>query len=169
MIRSMKTYVSFPSILPKFSHGKVSIAALLSRVFWLPVLLGFAFLPLAAAAEDKSDPGQMMFNNACRTCHTIREGDNRLAPSLYGIIGRRSGTARGYYNYSSSMQNAKILWDEKNLDQFIADPGAVVFGNNMKPFSGLPSPEIRAKIVQFLKACNECGSTCPAPRMCSRR
>jgi len=111
----------------------------------------------------------MAFNNACRTCHTIREGDNRLAPNLYGILGRKSGSAHGYSNYSSSMKNADVIWDEKSLEQFIADPGAVVFGNNMKPFSGITSPEIRAKIVQFLKDCNACGPTCPAPRMCSRR
>jgi hypothetical protein len=73
----------------------------------------------------------MMFNNACRTCHTIRDGDNRLAPNLYGLIGRKSGTARGYSNYSSSMKNVNIVWDEKNLEQFIADPGAVVSGNNI--------------------------------------
>ena len=38
----------------------------------------------AASQEKPNDPGMMMFNNACRTCHTIREDDNRLAPSLYG-------------------------------------------------------------------------------------
>ena len=67
------------------------------------------------------------------------------------------------------MRNAAIVWDEKNLDQFIADPQTIVFGNNMKPFSGLSAPDMRAKIVQFLKDCNVCGPTCPAPRMCSRR
>ena len=72
------------------------------------------------------DPGMMMFNDACRTCHTIREGDNRLGQNLYGIIGRKSGTTSGYHGYSSSMQNADIVWDEKNLEQFITKPEAVV-------------------------------------------
>ena len=93
----------------------------------------------------------MMFNNACRTCHTIRDGDNRLAPNLYGIIGRKSGTARGYSNYSSSMQNADVVWDEKNLEQFIADPGAVVSGNNMKPFSGIVSRRSAGRSCNFLR------------------
>jgi cytochrome c len=143
---------------------------MIGRAFTHLVPVGLLLVCSGAAAQDKpNDPGMMMFNNACRTCHTIREGDNRLAPNLYGIIGRKSGTARGYSNYSSSMQNADVVWDEKNLEQFIADPGAVVSGNNMKPFSGIASPEIRAKIVQFLKDCSACGPTCPAPRMCSRR
>ena len=143
---------------------------MIGRAFTHLVPVALLLVCSGAAAQDKPpDPGMMMFNNACRTCHTIREGDNRLGPNLYGIIGRKSGTARGYSNYSSSMQNAGIVWDEKNLEQFIADPGAVVSGNNMKPFSGIASPEIRAKIVQFLKDCSACGPTCPAPRMCSRR
>ena len=41
-----------------------------------------------AAAED----GQLAFNNVCRTCHTLGEGDNRLGPSLHKIIGRKAGS-----------------------------------------------------------------------------
>jgi cytochrome c len=131
--------------------------------------LGFAFVSPEAVAQDKADdPGQLTFNSACRTCHTIREGDNRLAPNLYGILGRKSGTTKNYYGYSASMQNADIVWGEKNLEQFIADPESVVPGNNMKPYSGLPSADARAKIVEFLKRCGLCGPSCPAPRMCGR-
>jgi cytochrome c len=139
------------------------------RAFVSCLVLGILVICTAAAGQEKPDPGMMLFNNACRTCHTIREGDNRLAPNLYGLIGRKSGTARGYSNYSASMKNADFIWDEKNLEQFIANPGAVVSGNNMKPFSGIASPEVRLKIVQFMKDCNACGPTCPAPRMCSHR
>ena len=140
------------------------------RVFCFLVPIGLVFgFGEAAAQEKPSDPGMMMFNNACRTCHTIREGDNRLAPNLYGIIGRKSGTVSGYYGYSSSMRSADIIWDEKNLDQFIANPAAVVPGHTMKPFTGVGSADGRAKIVGFLRNCALCGPNCPAPRMCSRR
>ena len=57
-------------------------------VFCHLVPIGAVLISWAAAAQDKPvDPGMMMFNNACRTCHTIREGDNRLGPNLYGMIG----------------------------------------------------------------------------------
>ena len=36
--------------------------------------------------------GQQVFNNACRTCHTTKEGDNPLGPYLYKTIGRRAGS-----------------------------------------------------------------------------
>ena len=40
--------------------------------------------PRAASAQ--------LFNNACRTCHTIRENDNRFGPTLYNIMGRKAGS-----------------------------------------------------------------------------
>jgi cytochrome c2 len=38
--------------------------------------------------------GQQVFNNACRTCHTTKEGDNRQGPNLYKIIGRKAARDR---------------------------------------------------------------------------
>ena len=46
----------------------------------------------AARADTTSDP-QMVFNNSCRTCHSMKEGDNRLGPSLAGVVGRKAGHA----------------------------------------------------------------------------
>jgi cytochrome c len=98
-----------------------------------------------------TDDGQLAFNNACRTCHTLREGDNRLGPSLHKIIGRRAG-ALPNYGYSSAMKDADLVWDKATLDRFIANPDQVVSGNTMKPYGGLNSAEERAKIVAFLEA-----------------
>lgn len=113
----------------------------------LVACLGMA-LPTAAVAQD----GQVVFNNACRTCHTMKPGDNRLGPTLAGIIGRKAGTADGYNNYSSAMTGSGVIWDEATLDKFIESPDIVIPGNNMKPFAGITSKEDRQKIVTFLKA-----------------
>ena len=32
-----------------------------------------------------ADEGQVAFNTHCRTCHSTKEGDNRLGPSLHNI------------------------------------------------------------------------------------
>ncbi len=98
---------------------------------------------LEAASE------QQVFNNACRTCHTIKEGDNRLGPNLYKIIGRKAGSLPDY-NYSSAMKGAGFVWDEEKLEHFIANPDEVVPGNNMKPYSGLASTDDRKKVMVFL-------------------
>jgi cytochrome c len=105
----------------------------------------------APALTQDSDPGQIAFNNACRTCHTPREGDNRLGPSLYRVIGRKAGSLPNY-SYSESMKKADIVWDKQNLDRFIANPDQVVPGNNMKPYGGIASAEERAKIIAFLES-----------------
>jgi cytochrome c len=115
-----------------------------------PAILFLLYAPVPALAQD-SDPGQVAFNNVCRTCHATREGDNRLGPSLHGVIGRKAGSLPGYTNYSESMKKAELVWDKNNLDRFIANPDQVVPGNNMKPFGGIASAEERAKIIAFLE------------------
>ena len=92
---------------------------------------------IAAARADTADP-QMVFNNACRTCHSMKEGDNRLTlPS---------------YQYSSSMQSSGVTWDAATLDKFIANPDEVVGGNKMKPFTGIADAGQRKEIIGFLKS-----------------
>jgi cytochrome c len=122
-------------------------------------LSGMACLLLSASASAQAPTtqgadaaaGQQMFNNACRTCHTVKEGDNRQGPNLYRVIGRRAGSLPGY-GYSSAMKEAGLVWNADNLDRFIANPDAIVSGNNMKPFSGLASADDRAKIIAFLQS-----------------
>jgi cytochrome c len=100
----------------------------------------------AFAQED----GQILFNNSCRTCHSVKEGDNRLGPHLHGIVGRKSG-ALTKYGYSSAMANADLVWDKATLDRFIANPEGVVRGNNMQPYGGMASADDRAKLIAYLE------------------
>ena len=79
----------------------------------------------------------------------VKEGDNRLGPNLYKVVGRKAGSLPDY-NYSSAMKEADFVWDEEKLDRFIANPDEVIPGNNMKPYGGLASREDRAKIIAFL-------------------
>jgi cytochrome c len=94
---------------------------------------------------------QQAFNNACRTCHTIKEGDNRQGPNLYKIIGRKAGSLPDY-KYSSAMKEADFVWDKEKLERFIASPDEVVPGNSMKPYSGLASTDDRTKVIAYLQS-----------------
>jgi cytochrome c len=126
-----------------------------NRVLLISALSGMAYvlsspsaLPQASqAAEDVS--GQQAFNNACRTCHMVREGDNRLGPNLHKVVGRKAGSLPDYA-FSSAMKEAGFVWDEEKLDRFIANPDEVVPGNSMKPYGGLTSGDDRKKIIAFL-------------------
>jgi cytochrome c len=118
------------------------------------ICIVYVMLPASLSApqqhqEGDATSGQLIFNNACRTCHTIREGDNRLGPNLYKIVGRKAGSLQNY-GYSSAMKGADFVWDEAKLDRFIANPEQTVPGNNMKPFSGLASADDRDKVIAFL-------------------
>jgi cytochrome c len=128
-----------------------SIRMAVSIRLWAAAL---AFVAVPAIGQDKAadtDAGQLLFNNACRTCHTLRDGDNRLGPNLHRIIGRKAGSLAGY-GYSSAMKNADLVWDKATLDRFIANPDQVVPGHNMKPYGGHASAEERATLIAFLEA-----------------
>ena len=124
---------------------------------WYPLvaLSGIAYMLSSSSALPQASQGaeaaseQQAFNNACRTCHVMREGDNRLGPNLHKIIGRKAGSLPDY-NYSSAMKEAGFVWDKEKLDRFIANPDEVVSGNSMKPYNGLTSSDDRAKIIAFL-------------------
>ena len=125
-----------------------------NRAFLISALSGMAMLSSPPALSQASQgteasSGQQAFNNACRTCHMVREGDNRLGPNLYKIVGRKAGSLPNYA-FSSAMKEAGLVWDEEKLDRFIANPDQVVPGNNMKPFGGLSSSDDRKKIIAFL-------------------
>ena len=103
--------------------------------------------PLGASAQDL----EISFNDHCRECHSFLKGDNRLGPSLYGVVGRKAGTLPGY-DYTQSMRDSGVTWDAATLDKWIADPDAVVPGNGMSPpYSGITDPAIRKRIIAFLK------------------
>ena len=116
------------------------------RISVLSLVYGLAVMP-ALAQED----GQTAFNNHCRTCHTMEEGDHRQGPSLAGVFGRKAGSLAGY-NYSASMKQSGVVWNEDNLDEFIASPDQVVSGNTMKPYGGITDAALRSTIVEFLKS-----------------
>lgn len=106
------------------------------------------------AQQPASDEtAQQAFNNSCRTCHSVKEGDNRLGPNLSKIVGRKAGSLPNY-NYSSSMKEAGFVWDQDKLTHFIIKPDEVVSGNKMQPYGGV-SAEEAAKVVAYLRAASQ--------------
>lgn len=105
-----------------------------------------------ATPSSAADSPPATFNNHCRTCHSVKEGDNRLGPSLHNIFGAKAGAAPGYANYSQGLKSSGITWDEATLDRFIENPDQVIPNNNMKPYRGLGDEAVRKQIVDFLKS-----------------
>ena len=109
-----------------------------------------ASLAPVSAAQEESDEGKVAFNNSCRTCHSFKAGDNRLGPTLHGVVGRKAGSIEGFA-FSPAMKASGITWDEATLDKFISDPNQVVSGNKMQPFGGVADAGERKKIVDYLR------------------
>lgn len=129
---------------------KLSTFYVFAGTVWLAC--SFA-LPVDGADDGQSGgSGKAAFNNNCRTCHSAKPGDNRLGPSLSGIVGAKAGTRQGYSNYSQAMKSSGVTWDEQTLDRFIANPEDVVPNNNMKPYKGVPDAEVRKSIIASLKS-----------------
>ena len=122
---------------------------ILSRIIVFVVFVTLSFAGRFALAAGDAVNGEKVFNQ-CKVCHSIVEGKNGVGPSLFRVVGRKSGSVAGY-KYSDAIAKANISWDEKNLDAYIKDPKAVVPGGKM-PFAGLKKDQDREDVIAFLKA-----------------
>src|SRR5215467_1377275 len=115
---------------------------------------GVAFGVSSAAAQmplpaPKPPDGPTLFKQQCATCHTSNLTDPvRQGPSLFGIVGRRAGSAEGFH-YSASFAKANFVWDEARLDAWMTNPQEIIPGAVMAYRQA--KPEIRAAIIAYLK------------------
>lgn len=119
------------------------------RSIGFAIVAGSIVTAAVAQAPAGKDP-QVAFNNHCRTCHAIQPGDNRLGPALHGVMGRKAGSVEGFA-YSPGFKTTDLVWDDANMDQFIANPNSVFPGSNMATFAGLSDGADRKAIIDYLK------------------
>ena len=101
-----------------------------------------------ADAQDSNHQGKRAVE-VCLACHTV-DKSNGLGPTLAGVVGRAAGSIPGF-RYSRAMRNSQIVWDEKTLNAYLADPQKVVPGNAM-PFAGIPDGSERAEVIEYLRS-----------------
>ncbi|MEO1045549.1 MAG: cytochrome c family protein [Pseudomonadota bacterium] len=92
--------------------------------------------------------GKVVFSQ-CRTCHEVKEGVNKVGPSLAGIVGRQAGSVEGF-SYSTANANSGITWTEDVLFEYLKDPRGYLPGTKMI-FNGLPNDQDRANVIAYLK------------------
>jgi alcohol dehydrogenase (cytochrome c) len=83
-----------------------------------------------ASAAGDAVAGKTVFANQCSSCHTAEVGKNGFGPSLAAVLGRKAGGLAGF-TYSPAMAQAGLVWDEKNLDEFLASSTKKVPGTSM--------------------------------------
>lgn len=93
--------------------------------------------------------GERVFRN-CRACHSLEDGKNGTGPSLYGVVGRDTGTLDGF-NYSGSLVAVVDVWTPEQINDFLVDPKGYAPGTAMG-YNGLRSPTDRANLIAYLDA-----------------
>ena len=106
-------------------------------------------LALAAAVAHAQDAaaGGMAFQQ-CAECHSPGAADN-AGPGLKGVFGRRAGAKDGF-SYSTAMKKSAVVWDDKTLDAFLANPAKALPGTSMA-YGGDEDAKERADLVAYLK------------------
>jgi cytochrome c len=115
-----------------------------------------AFVVSAYAAEGNPARGQRVFG-ACAPCHSVEPNRNMTGPTLADVWNRKAGSVTSFSRYSPALKSSAVVWDDKTLDAWIADPQHLVPGNQMI-FQGIKDGQQRADLLAFLKDATQPGS-----------
>ena len=102
----------------------------------------------ASALAADVEAGKTEFKK-CALCHTTEPGKNKIGPSLFGVVGRKSATLENF-NYSEAMKKFDHTWDEASLDEYLTDPRATVPGTKMI-FPGIKEKTERDDVIAYLE------------------
>ncbi|KQS76926.1 hypothetical protein ASG25_16085 [Rhizobium sp. Leaf384] len=124
-----------------------------------PVFFFSICLSMAAGAATAGGPvggdiaaGERVFRK-CGTCHTATAPENRVGPSLQGVVGRPVAHVESY-SYSDAMRafgSDGKAWDEARLATYLLAPRAMVPGTRMS-FAGLKSDRDITDVIAYLKS-----------------
>jgi cytochrome c len=109
------------------------------------VLEGAILLAALAAGDPKA--GEAVYAR-CLACHALAY--DRVGPRHCGLFGRRAGAVPGF-EYSPAMQRSRLVWNEKTLNRFLADPPGTVPGTTMT-YAGVDDPQERADLIAYLRS-----------------
>ena len=114
---------------------------------WLAVMS----FPAVALAAGNAERGAAVFKK-CAACHNADKPENKIGPHLVNILGRKAGSVETF-QYSDAVKKSGeggLVWDEKNLADYLAAPKKFLPGNKMS-FTGLKSPDDIADLAVYLK------------------
>lgn len=90
----------------------------------------------------------------CMACHTVNEGQHRVGPSLYNIMGKKAGTVEGFRNYSPANKDSGVTWTPEVMFEYLENPQQFMPGTRMV-FPGIPSEKERADLIAYLQSVSE--------------
>ena len=104
----------------------------------------------ASRADGDAAKGKAAFVRQCAICHTVdKGGDNRFGPNLFGILGRKAGTAAGFPYTNAFKTRANWEWTEDALGGWMMFPSTMIPGTAMGVFQGIAERD-RDDLVAYL-------------------
>ncbi len=97
------------------------------------------------AAADATKGGRVF--NKCKACHSIEPGENKVGPSLFGVVDRAQGAEE--FGYSDVVAGLGGTWTTDELNAFLTKPSDYAPGTAMS-FGGLPKENDRANLIAYL-------------------
>ncbi|MEP7345721.1 MAG: cytochrome c family protein [Gemmatimonadaceae bacterium] len=128
----------------------MALARMLAGVVLALVVGGASAAAKNAALQGDPTTGEAIYAR-CLACHALAY--DRTGPRHCGLFGRRAGSVTGF-EYSDAMKRSKIVWNEKTLDRFLANPLKAVPGTAMG-YAGVEDPKERADLIAYLKQANQ--------------
>ena len=122
----------------------------MKKIGFLAIALAVGVMVSGGSAWAAGDAakGKKVFKK-CTICHAVKKGKNKIGPSLFGIVGRKAATAKGF-RFSPAMKKSKLTWDDATLDKYLKNPRKAVKGTRMA-FGGLRSKKDRDNLIAYLK------------------
>lgn len=102
----------------------------------------------APALQGSPSAGEAIYAR-CLACHALAY--DRTGPRHCGLLGRRAGSVKGFAY--SAMKRSGIVWNEKTLDRFLANPLKAVPGTAMG-YAGVADRKERADLIAYLEQAN---------------
>lgn len=125
-------------------------------VHCLAGLVGAAVLTAGPAfAAGDAGRGAQLFKGTCGVCHlaqphpAVADLAMRIGPNLWGVVGRKAGTAP-HFRYSAAMRQSGIVWTVDKLRPYIRDPQGTVPNIRMS-YQGEKDPKKVDDIIAYLQ------------------
>jgi len=147
MTQEMKSH-NMPPLQYRVIHwnARISDSDLASIAAWAHGFGAAESGTTSAAVAGDPARGKALFEKRCIGCHSLTA--NKQGPRLQGVCGRTSGMAAGFA-YSAALKKAQVVWDDRSLDRWLADPDAFLPGNDMDFL--VAKAQERADLIGYLR------------------
>ncbi len=130
---------------------------------FVAAMLATSLLMQAPAWADAAK-GKKNFKQ-CAACHTLKEGKNKVGPSLHRVFGRKAGLAPKF-KYSKGMKQAAemgLVWTREHLMEYLRDPRKFLrtFTKNKKAKNKMvqkfKKKKFREDVIDYLESLKKAG------------